>query len=102
MQLVGQLYGGPSSCADESYDDYGAFATTYGSISSYLAAGSDDAYESNDTCGTARSVASGTYSNLVVKKRSIGVCILRERGRAGLRQPKRGSCPARVPGQGRS
>lgn len=71
-QLVGQLYGGPSSCSSESYDDYGAFATTYNSISSYLSAGSDDAYENNDTCATARSMTAGTYSNLVVKRYSGG------------------------------
>ncbi len=71
-QLVGQLYGGPSSCADESYDDYGAFATTYSSISSLLAAGTDDAYENNDTCATARAMTAGTYSNLVVQRYSGG------------------------------
>lgn len=72
QQLVGQLYGGPSSCADESYDDYGAFATSYGNISSYLSAGSDDAYEQNDSCAAARAMTAGTYSNLVLKRYSAG------------------------------
>lgn len=72
QQLVGQLYGGPSSCANESYDDYGAFATTYSSISSLLAAGSDDAYENNDSCATARAMTAATYSNLVVKRFASG------------------------------
>lgn len=71
-QLVGQLYGGPSSCSSESYDDYGAFATTYGSISSLLAAGSDDSYENNDTCSAAKTVAAGTFGSLVVKRYSGG------------------------------
>ena len=71
-QLVGQLYGGPSACGNESYDDYGAFATSYSSISSYLAAGSDDAYEQNDSCAAARAMTAGTYSNLVVKRYSSG------------------------------
>lgn len=72
QQLVGQLYGGPSSCADESYDDYGAFATSYNSISSYLSGGSDDAYENNDACASARAMTAGTYSNLVVKRYASG------------------------------
>lgn len=71
-QLVGQLLGGPSSCASESYDDYGAFATTYGAISSFLTGGSDDAYENNDSCATARVMSAGTYSGLVVKRFSGG------------------------------
>ncbi len=72
QQLVGQLYGGPSSCSSESYDDYGAFAVSYSSISSYLSAGSDDSYENNDTCSTARTMTAGTYSNLVVKRYASG------------------------------
>lgn len=72
QQLVGQLYGGPSSCADESYDDYGAFATTYTSIASRLAGGSDDAYDDNDTCATARAMSVATYNGLVVKRHATG------------------------------
>jgi hypothetical protein len=71
-QLVGQLYGGPSSCASESYDDYGAFATTYSAISGLLAGGSDDAYDDNDSCATARAMSAGTYSGLVVKRYTGG------------------------------
>jgi hypothetical protein len=33
-----------------------------------MAAGADDALEDNDTCATARAVAPGTYSSLVVKR----------------------------------
>lgn len=72
QQLVGQLYGGPSSCASESYDDYGAFATTYSAVSGLLAGGSDDAYDNNDSCAAARAMTAGTYNGLVVKRYTGG------------------------------
>lgn len=43
------------------------FRNFYGSISSYLAAGSEDAFAGNQSCATARLVGSGSYDNLVVK-----------------------------------
>jgi hypothetical protein len=41
-QVIGQLYGGSSSCADpQGLDEYGRFDKTYPWISSYLGAGTD-------------------------------------------------------------
>lgn len=67
QQLYGQLHCGSSACGNESGDDYGAFSATYPKIASHLAGGSDDATELNDSCGSARVLAAGTYSNRVVK-----------------------------------
>ncbi len=66
-QLFGQLQGGPSSCGNESNDSYGAFATTYSSISGLLTAGSDDLFEPNDACVSAALLSTSNNSNLVVK-----------------------------------
>jgi len=66
-QFVGQLHCGPSSCADESDDQYGRFADTYPSVSGLLAGGSDDSFEPNDTCGGNPNIAVGTHSGLIVK-----------------------------------
>lgn len=68
--LIGQLHCGTSACgavASDQHDDYGAFSTTYGSISGYLAAGSDDALENNDACASAHATAPGYYPGLIVK-----------------------------------
>jgi hypothetical protein len=73
QQLVGQLHCGPSACgiaAANEHDDYGAFSVTYGNVSGFLAGGTDDGFEPNDTCATARSIGSGSYSNLIVKSTS--------------------------------
>src|SRR5262249_55671744 len=70
QQLIGQLHCGPSACGQpdvNQHDDYGAFAVTYGNISGYLAGGSDDVLEDNDSCATARTLAPGSYPNLIVK-----------------------------------
>jgi hypothetical protein len=68
-ELVGQLYGScvTSSCNYQNRGIYGAFSSTYPNIASYLIAGSDDVYENNDSCTTARSMSAGNYSNHVVK-----------------------------------
>ncbi len=66
-QLIGQLHCGPSSCSNPSSDDFGAFATTYPAISSWLAGGTDDALEPNDACAGARVLGVGTYDDLVLK-----------------------------------
>lgn len=66
-QLFGQLLGGPSACGNESYDCYGAFATTYPRIKNFLKAGSDDNSEQNDSCKKAKNVKAGRLGNRVVK-----------------------------------
>ena len=50
-----------------TFGGYGRFATYYATIASLLAAGSDDAFEPDDTCAAAAPVGNGIYSNLVVK-----------------------------------
>lgn len=71
QQLYGQLHCGASACGNESGDDYGAFAATYPKIASQLAAGSDDPTELNDSCGSARVLAPGSYANRVVKSTDV-------------------------------
>jgi lysyl endopeptidase len=70
-----KLYGNASYTAGEPGCDfpgssagYGKFSSYYSTISGYLAAGGDDALESNDTCATATPVAAGSYPGLVVKR----------------------------------
>jgi len=46
---------------------YGRFQEYYAQISGFLAAGSDDVYENNDSCASAIDLGSGTFNNLVVK-----------------------------------
>src|SRR5262249_38464663 len=73
QQLVGQLHCGPSACGNadvDQHDDYGAFSVTYGNISGFLTGGSDDGFEPDDTCGTAATISSGSYSSLIVKSTS--------------------------------
>ncbi len=66
-QLVGELCCGPSSCADESYDDFSAFRDFYSYIASWLQGGPDDVLEENDTCGNAVVLAPCTYPEMVLK-----------------------------------
>lgn len=66
-QVFGQLHCGPSSCSSNTNDDYGSFATSYNSIATQLASGSDDNLEDNDTCATARALTPGTYTTRIVK-----------------------------------
>jgi hypothetical protein len=67
QQLYAQLDCGPSACGNETYDVFGSFAVTYGKIASFLAGGSDDTFEDNETCPGARGASPGTYKNLIVK-----------------------------------
>lgn len=67
QQLYGQLHCGRSACGSETSDDYGEFAATYPYVASLLAGGSDDAFESNDSCVAARHIAAGTHGNRIVK-----------------------------------
>ena len=71
-QLVGQLWGGGSSCDNLFNNDYyGRFDYTYNQISTYMNgtwAGSDDNLEQNDSRSAPYSVAANSsYGNLVVK-----------------------------------
>ena len=72
-KMYGVLTCGGSFCATPQGDDgYGRWDTavnlTSTGFASSMAAGADDALEDNDTCATARAVAPGTYSSLVVKR----------------------------------
>src|SRR6185369_12704908 len=70
QQLYGQLHCGPSECgADPANlnDAFGAFSATYPHLATFLAGGSDDTFEDNETCEVAHRAAPGTYKNLVVK-----------------------------------
>ncbi len=71
-KLYGVLTCGGSYCATPQYDDaYGrwdsAVSSSGGNFAAFLASGSDDAQEENDTCATAKAVSSGTISSLVCK-----------------------------------
>src|SRR5262249_8622036 len=66
QRLYGQLFCGPSSCGvgGTTYDNFGAFSSTYNNhadVQSFLAGGSDDALEPNDSCATAISIGEGFY-----------------------------------------
>jgi lysyl endopeptidase len=67
QQLYGQLYFGPSSCGQETFDCYGAFVTTYSKIKKNLASGPDDNSEQNDSCAKAKTVKAATLNNRIVK-----------------------------------
>jgi hypothetical protein len=66
-QLFGQLLGGPSACGNESFDCYGAFATTFTKVKKPLNGGTDDKLEQNDSCARARLVKKGNYPGRIVK-----------------------------------
>ena len=66
-QLFGQLFGGPSSCSNETFDCYGDFKTTFPRIKNFLKGGSDDKSEQNDACGRARLVKPGVLGGRIVK-----------------------------------
>jgi len=67
QQLYGQLLGGPSACGNETFDCYGAFATTYTRVKNFLKAGTDDNSEQNDSCNKAKVVKAGTLGGRIVK-----------------------------------
>ena len=63
--LIGQLSGNVPDCYFQ--DNYGAFSVTYPDIAAFMAGGTDDEWEQNDSCTGAVGVAAGTYGNLIVK-----------------------------------
>lgn len=70
-RLYGVLTCGSSSCTNTAGDDgYGRWdvAVNSGGFASLLAAGTDDNLDQNDSCATARPLAAGSYTNLVVKR----------------------------------
>jgi hypothetical protein len=67
QQLFGQLHCGPSACGNETNDDYGAFATTFPRIQTFMNGGSDDSSEPNDSCGAPRTAKKGTLTGRIVK-----------------------------------
>ena len=66
-KLFGQLFFGESRCGLETWDCYGAFASTFPRIKNLLRGGSDDKSEQNDACNRARAVKQGTLTNRIVK-----------------------------------
>ena len=74
--LGGKLYAGtastsvaPIGCSNpDGPSQYGRFDRTYPYVSSYLAEGSDDDLEDNDSCAGAVAVSPGTYGTRVVKR----------------------------------
>ncbi|UCE61401.1 MAG: hypothetical protein JSU63_06560, partial [Phycisphaerales bacterium] len=64
-QLFGQLSGNVDDCYFQ--DNYGAFSVTYPDISNFMAGGSDDVWEQNDSCADAVTAGSGSYPDLIVK-----------------------------------
>lgn len=67
QQLYGQLHCGPSSCGNETNDDYGSFAATFPRIQAAMNGGSDDNSEPNDSCGAPRVAKKGTLTGRIVK-----------------------------------
>jgi lysyl endopeptidase len=72
-RLYGVLSCGPttSSCTNLLYGQYGRLdmaMTNSAAFAGFMAAGSDDAQEPNDSCASPRVLTAGTYSGLVVKR----------------------------------
>lgn len=67
QQFLGQLHCGPSACGSVTNDQYGRFADAYPAVTGFLAGGSDDTLEQNDTCAAARAMTPGTSASLIVK-----------------------------------
>ncbi|HYO16617.1 MAG TPA: trypsin-like peptidase domain-containing protein [Thermoanaerobaculia bacterium] len=67
QKLFGQLFFGESRCGLETWDCYGAFATTFPRIRNFLRGGSDDNLEQNDACNRARQAKQGTTGGRIVK-----------------------------------
>ena len=69
--LYGTLTCGTSSCSNTSgWDGFGRWdvALNAGGLSAFMAAGSDDALEPDDSCATPRALTAGTQSGLVAKR----------------------------------
>ncbi|MFO1096488.1 MAG: dockerin type I domain-containing protein [Planctomycetaceae bacterium] len=70
QRVYGQLSCGPATCANPTFDNFGAMQATFSgstTVQTLLAGGSDDALEPNDTCATAITISEGTFSNRIVK-----------------------------------
>ena len=67
QQLYGHLSGGPCGCGHETYADYAKFSEVYPAIAFFLAAGSDDDLEDNDSETQAAAIPAGVWSYRVVK-----------------------------------
>ncbi len=70
LRLYGQLSCGPATCANQTFDNFGAMSATFSgsaTVQTLLAGGSDDALEPNDSCATAMTIAEGTFTNRIVK-----------------------------------
>lgn len=66
--FVGQLCCGPSSCGNESFDDFGAWSSIWPSVAGFMTSGSpDDDLEDNDDCSSAAAISSGDYGIRWVK-----------------------------------
>ncbi|MBM4006316.1 MAG: hypothetical protein FJ292_01935 [Planctomycetes bacterium] len=72
QKLYGILSCGSTSatCTNLGSAWYGRWdlALTTGGFSTFMAAGTDDAQDNNDTCATARPLAPGNYTGLIVKR----------------------------------
>jgi hypothetical protein len=67
QKLFGQLFFGESRCGLETWDCYGAFATTFPRVKNFLKGGSDDKLEQNDACNKAKNVKTGLTAGRIVK-----------------------------------
>ncbi len=66
--LIGQLWGGASTCSGPFGPDYyGDFRDTFLGIADFIATGSDDPLDPNDTCTEPADVAEARYTDLIVK-----------------------------------
>ena len=71
QMLYGVLTCGTSSCFNPTgWDGFGRWdvALNAGGFAAFMAAGSDDAMEPNDTCAAARALQPGTYTGLIAKR----------------------------------
>ncbi|MDA2934254.1 hypothetical protein MYX82_07910 [Acidobacteria bacterium AH-259-D05] len=70
-KFVGQLLGGAKKPCDPVFGGvnvyYGRFDLTYSHISGYLAGGTDDSFEENDSRSLAKAIGDGSWTDLLVK-----------------------------------
>lgn len=66
--LIGQLWGGVSGCSGPFGPDYyGDFRETFLGIADFIATGTDDPFDPNDTCTEPSAITPGRYEDLIVK-----------------------------------